>query len=180
MANSGHNLSFAVLLNADLLTGADLNTDDEDDDSDLSHEDDSAGEDELGQDHVDDLMDDDDGMGDDADEAAAGDDVATAKGNHERRDDKGLLPTEDKYVLICSLQPDSVSWCLPVFWCLVSACCDDHDEMDMMCCPMKHLGPRISCWSALQPAFCNARCVMLRSSTCVLLCTRHEPHFSGR
>jgi hypothetical protein len=93
-----------VLFDADLLTGADLNADDEDndsdlsheDDSDLSHEDDSAGEDELDQDHADDLMDDDDGMGDDADEAAAGDDVATAKGNHKRKDDKGLLPTEDK------------------------------------------------------------------------------------
>jgi len=84
-----------VLFDADLLTGADLNADDEDD-SDLSHEDDSAGEDELSQEHVDDLTDGDDGMGDDADEAAAGDDVATAKGNHKRRDDKGLLPTEDE------------------------------------------------------------------------------------
>ncbi len=103
MASSEYNLSFAVLLDADLLTGANLNAGDEDDsdlsledDSDLSHEGGSAGEDELDQDHIDDLMDDDNGMGDDADEAAAGDDVATAKGNHKRRDDKGLLPTEDK------------------------------------------------------------------------------------
>ncbi|KAL0024355.1 hypothetical protein WJX79_002946 [Trebouxia sp. C0005] len=87
----------------DLLTGADLNADDEDG-SDLSHEDDSAGEDELDQDHVDDLMDDDDGMGDDADEAAAGDDVATAKGNHKRRDDKELLPTEDKFLRLDDLE----------------------------------------------------------------------------
>lgn len=105
---------------ADLLTGADLNADDEDD-SDLSHEDDSAGEDELGHEQADDFTDDDDDddMGDDVDEAAAGDDVATAKGNHIRRDDKGLLPTEDKCVLICSLPPNSLSWCLLVCWCLV-------------------------------------------------------------
>lgn len=102
---------------ADLLTGADLNADDEDD-SDLSHEDDSAG-DELGHEHADDFTDDDDDddMGDDVDEAAAGDDIATA--NHKRRDDKGLLPTEDKCVLICSLPPNSLSWCLLVCWCLV-------------------------------------------------------------
>ncbi|DBA80599.1 TPA: hypothetical protein ACH3X1_007858 [Trebouxia sp. C0004] len=87
----------------DLLTGADLNDDDEDD-SELSHEDDSAGEDELGQEHVDDLMDDDDGMGDDADEAAAGGDAATAKGNHKRRDDKGLLPTEDRFLRLDDLE----------------------------------------------------------------------------
>lgn len=95
MANSEHNLNFAVLFDADLLTGADLNADGEDD-SDLSLEDDSAGEDELDQEHVDELMDDDDGMGDDDDEAAGEDDVATAKGNHKRREHKGLLPTEDK------------------------------------------------------------------------------------
>lgn len=73
---------------ADLLTGADLDGG-EDADSDLSHPDESASGDSLS------------GASEDAeqeDEDAATDDIATAKGNHKRREDKKLLPTEDKCV----------------------------------------------------------------------------------
>lgn len=78
-------------LPADLLTGADLGGGD-DADSDLSQPDESASGDSM-----------DDGSGaldneEQEDEDAALDDVVTAKGNHKRREDKKLLPTEDKYV----------------------------------------------------------------------------------
>lgn len=84
-----HPTSFHVT--ADLLTGADLNGD-EDADSDLSHSDESADGDSMrdGSDALDDE--------EHQDEDAATDDIVTAKGNHKRREDKKLLPTEDKWV----------------------------------------------------------------------------------
>jgi len=84
------------LCDADLLTGADLNADQQDD---LDLEGDSAAEDDVS-----DLADADaaDGHGDDHRDANldmmddASGDVATAKGMHKREEDRNLLPTEDK------------------------------------------------------------------------------------
>ncbi|KAL3145791.1 hypothetical protein ABBQ38_015168 [Trebouxia sp. C0009 RCD-2024] len=79
---------------SDLLTGADLDGG-EDADSDLSHPDESASGDSLS------------GASEDAeqeDEDAATDDIATAKGNHKRREDKKLLPTEDKFLRLDDLE----------------------------------------------------------------------------
>lgn len=80
-------------LTADLLTGADLDGD-EDADSDLSHSDESADGDSMGAGS--DALDDEE----QEDENAATDDIVTAKGNHKRREDKKLLPTEDKCVAL--------------------------------------------------------------------------------
>lgn len=76
---------------ADLLTGADLdNVEDEDADSDRSHTDDSASSDSMSNQ--------DDALNDleQEDEDGANDDVATSKGKYKWREDKDLLPTEDK------------------------------------------------------------------------------------
>lgn len=83
----------SLCLTADLLTGADLDAD-EDADSDLSHSDESADGDSM--EHGSDALDDEE----QEDENAATDDIVTAKGNHKRREDKKLLPTEDKCVAL--------------------------------------------------------------------------------
>ena len=80
-----------VFINADLLTGADVNADKEDTDSDIGQTDESvSGDSMMAGDHA--LNEEEE----QEDEDAASDDIATAKGNHKRREDKGLLPTEDK------------------------------------------------------------------------------------
>ena len=79
----------------DLLTGADLGGG-EDADSDLSHPDESASGDSVG-DWSSALNDEEQ-----EDEDAASNEIVTAKGNHKRREDKKLLPTEDKYVALTS------------------------------------------------------------------------------
>lgn len=80
---------------ADLLTGADL-PGGEDADSDMSHPDESASGDSMSAARED---------AEQEDEDAAMDDIATAKGNHKRREDKQLLPTEDKFVSCTSPLP---------------------------------------------------------------------------
>lgn len=100
---------FCIL--ADLLTGADLDGG-EDADSDLSNSDESAARDSVGD--VSDALDHEE----QEDEDAANDDIVTAKGNHKRREDKKLLPTEDKYIALslCLLfciwlcQPKRIAW----------------------------------------------------------------------
>ena len=87
---------------ADLLTGADLDGG-EDADSVLSDSNESAGGHSMG-DGSHGLVDEEQ-----EDEDAAMDDVVTAKGNHKRREDKKLLPTEDKFVALCFFLP-SCAW----------------------------------------------------------------------
>lgn len=83
---------------ADLLTGADLDAD-EDADSDLSHPDESASGDSMGDGS--DALDDEE----QEDKDAANDDIVTANGNHKQRQDKKLLPTEDKCVALSLFLP---------------------------------------------------------------------------
>lgn len=90
----------------DLLTGADLNAEDDDDNSDLSLEDGSAGEEDLDDQPMGDLLD-ADGVSNESDEgdaAAAAGEAATAKKHHMLRDDKALLPTEDKFLRLDDLE----------------------------------------------------------------------------
>ena len=87
---------------ADLLTGADLNSG-EDADSDLSNSDESGGGDSMRD--VSGALNDEE----QEDEDAANDDIVTAKGNHKRREDKKLLPTEDKCVAL-SLSLPLYTW----------------------------------------------------------------------
>ncbi|KAL3156038.1 hypothetical protein ABBQ32_013026 [Trebouxia sp. C0010 RCD-2024] len=79
---------------SDLLTGADL-PGGEDADSDMSHPDESASGDSMSAARED---------AEQEDEDAAMDDIATAKGNHKRREDKQLLPTEDKFLRLDDLE----------------------------------------------------------------------------
>ena len=83
---------------ADLLTGADLDGG-EDADSELSGSHGSADEDSM--DDGSNALDDEE----QEDEDAATDDIVTAKGNHKRREDKKLLPTEDKSVALIFFLP---------------------------------------------------------------------------
>lgn len=76
---------------ADLLTGADLSADDDKADLVLSDSDDSNSKDSMSAGGY--ALNEEEEQ---EDEDAASDEIATAKGNHKRRTDKGLLPTEDK------------------------------------------------------------------------------------
>ena len=88
------------------MTGADL--DGEDADSDLSDPDESASDDSVS------------AASDEDAEQEDEDDIATAKGNHKRREDKNLLPTEDKCVVLHIL--------LPLHVCLCEGCVFGNDN----------------------------------------------------